>query len=156
VTSSTWGKRNLLQSARAAGLLIDVLYHYRKENKFLLHEFVIMPDHFHVLITVDADMSVEKAAQLIKGGFAFRAGRKLGFHAPVWQKGFSEVRVNDGEAFQKVREYIHENPVKRFLVAEGADYPFSSAHSGFVLDSPPQRLKAHPEDAALGIAKAMP
>jgi putative transposase len=75
VTSSTWNKTRLLQSARAATLLIDVLYHYRQQGKYLLHEFVVMPDHFHVLITVGAEMTVEKAVQLIKGGFAFRAGR---------------------------------------------------------------------------------
>jgi putative transposase len=156
VTSSTWGKCGLLQSARAAGLLIDVLYLYRGQQKYLLHEFVIMPDHFHLLITVGAEMTVEKAVQLIKGGFAFRAGRELGFRAPVWQKGFSEVRVNEREAFFGVREYIHANPVKRFLVAAGTDYPYSSAYSGFELDPPPQRLKARPNGAAFGIAKAMP
>ncbi len=156
VTSSTWGKCGLLQSTRAAGLLIDVLYHYRGQRKYLLHEFVIMPEHFHLLITVGAEMTVEKAVQLIKGGFAFRAGRELGFRAPVWQKGFSEVRVNEREAFMGVREYIHANPVKRFLVAAGTDYPYSSAHSGFELDPPPQRLKALPNGAAFGIAKAMP
>ncbi len=52
MTSSTWGKRSLLQSERAASLLIEVLYEYRKQGKYLLHEFVIMPDHFHILITV--------------------------------------------------------------------------------------------------------
>ena len=53
-------------------------------------------------------------------------------------------------------EYIHANPIKRFLVTAGADYPYSSAHLGFELDPPPQRLKALPEGAAFGIAKAMP
>jgi putative transposase len=119
VTSSTWQKRALLQSTRAARLLIDVFYHYRQEHKYLLHEFVVIPDHFHVLITVDAEMTIEKAAQLIKGGFAFRAGRELGFRAPVWQKGFSEIRVNEREAYLRVREYIHANPAKRFLVTAG-------------------------------------
>src|SRR5712691_12667345 len=85
VTSSTGGKCGLLQSARAAGLLIDVLYHYREQRKYLLHEFVIMPDHFHVLITVGAELTVQKAVQFIKDGFSFRAGRELGFRAPVWQ-----------------------------------------------------------------------
>jgi len=145
VTSSTWGKCGLLQSARSAGLLIDVLYHYREQRKYLLHEFVIMPDHFHVLIAVGSEMTLEKAVQFIKGGFWFRAGRELGFRAPVWQKGFS-----------KIVEYIHANPMKRFLVTAGADYPYSSAHSGFELDPPRQRLKALPEGAAFGIAKAMP
>src|SRR5438876_6420405 len=50
VTSSTWGKCGLLQSARSAGLLIDVLYHYREQKKYLLHEYVIMPDHVHALM----------------------------------------------------------------------------------------------------------
>ena len=36
---------------RAARLLVDVLFHYRRQGKFLLHEFVLMPDHFHVLLT---------------------------------------------------------------------------------------------------------
>jgi putative transposase len=155
VTSSTWEKRGLLQSTRAARLLIDVLYHYRQQKKYLLHEFVIMPDHVHLLITVGAEMTVEKAVQLIKGGFAFRAGRELGFRVPVWQKGFSEIRVSDREAYLGVREYIHANPVKRFLVTEGAHYPYSSANLEFDLDPPP-RLKAYPEGAAFGIAKAMP
>ncbi len=98
VTSSTWGKAGLLQSARAARLLINVLYHYREQGKYRLHEFVIMPDHFHALITVGSGMTVEKAVQLIKGGFEFRAGSELGFRAPVWQKGFSGVRVDEGQA----------------------------------------------------------
>ncbi len=156
VTSSTWGKRALLQTARAAGLLIEVLHHYRKEGKYLLHEFVIMPDHFHVLITVGSEMTIEKAVQLIKGGFAFRAGKELGFHAPVWQKGFSEIRIVDSSAFLNAREYIHANPVKRGLAAADADYEYSSARSRFELDEPPQRLKPGLDRSGGGIAEAMP
>ena len=63
VTSSISGKRRLLQSDRSAGLLAEVLYDYRRQDKFLLHEFVIMPDHFHVLITVEAGISIERAVQ---------------------------------------------------------------------------------------------
>ena len=156
VTSSTWGKRSLLQSDRAARLLIDVLYHYRKEGKYLLHEFVIMPDHFHLLITVGAEMTVERALQFIKGGFAFRAGRELGFHSPVWQKGFSEVRVTSADALPEICRYIQSNPVKRFLAQAPADYPYSSAHPGSELDALPQRLKPLLETSPCGIAKAMP
>jgi putative transposase len=156
VTSSTWGKTGLLQSDRAASLLIEVLYHYREQGKYLIHEFVIMPDHFHLLITVGSEMTVENAVQFIKGGFAFRAGRELGFCAPVWQKGFSEVRVKEREVFLRIKENIHTNPVKRFLATTNYNYPYSSANSQYELDPPPQRLKAHPYNPAFGIAKAMP
>ena len=65
-------------------------------------------------------MTVERAVQFVKGGFALRAGREFGFRAPVWQKGFSEVRIVDAEGFQGVTKYIHDNPVARHLVSEAA------------------------------------
>jgi putative transposase len=74
VTSSTDNKRNLLQSDRSAGLFIKVVYEYRAQGKFRLHEFVVMPDHFHLLLTVGSEICIERAVQFIKGGFAFRAG----------------------------------------------------------------------------------
>jgi putative transposase len=140
VTSSAWGKQNLLQSNRAAELFIQVLYDYRAQNKFRLHEFVVMPNHFHLLLTVESEMTIERAMQFIKGGFSFRAGKELGMRSPVWQKGFSEVRISDAEAFRQVRTYIRNNPVARHLVAEPSDYLYSSAHPGFELDPIPHGI----------------
>jgi putative transposase len=156
VTSSTWGKRSLLQSDRSAQSFIDVLLHYRKQGQYLLHEFVVMPDHFHLLITVGRELTIERAVQLIKGGFAFRAGRELGFRAPVWQKGFSEIRISTIEAFLGSRAYIHANPVKRLLVSKSTDYLYCSVHPRFEPDAPPQWLKPNCERSGVGIAKAMP
>jgi putative transposase len=118
-----------------------VLYDYRAQGKFRLHEFVVMPDHFHTLLTVKCDSTIERAVQFIKGGFAFRAGRELGLRAPVWQKGFSEVRILDAEAFVKTGEYIRNNPVAWHLVAEASEYRYSSAFPGFELDPAPLGLK---------------
>jgi putative transposase len=156
VTSSIVEKRNLLQSNRSAGLFVRVLYEYREQRKFRLHEFVVMPDHFHALLTVGSDLAIERAMQFIKGGFAFRAGRELGFRAPVWQKGFSEIRILEAEAFQRVREYIRNNPVVRHLVSDAADFPYSSAHTGFEVDPAPQGLKPDSSFSFNGMAKAMP
>jgi len=128
VTSSTWGRQRLLQSNRSAGLFIVVLYEYREQNKYQLHEFVVMPDHFHVLLTVGGQTTVERAVQFIKGGFAFRAGKELGMRAPVWQKGFSEVRIHDRESFTSRRNYIRNNPVADSLAQELEQYPYSSAY----------------------------
>ena len=43
VTASTHSKHHLLQSERTALLFVDVLYHYRARDRYLLHEFVLMP-----------------------------------------------------------------------------------------------------------------
>ena len=115
-----------------------------------------MTDHFHLLLTVDSDLTIERAVQFIKGAFAFGAGRALGFRSPVWQKGFSEIRVTDAAAYERIRMYIYNNPVVRGLVLEPAEFPFSSAHAGFEVDAAPQRLKPASQIARDGMAKAMP
>src|SRR5437764_4475669 len=141
VTSSIAGKRNLLQSHRASQLFVDVLYHYRSDRNYLLHDFVVMPDHFHVLITIGHELSIERAVQFIKGGFAFRAGKELGFRAPIWQRGFSEVRVYDLPHLERIREYIAQNPLRMGFASNTAGYPYSSSRIGFELDAVPQGLK---------------
>jgi putative transposase len=93
ITTSTWGRRDLFRNERWANLLMDTIYHYRG-SAYLLHEFVIMPDHLHALITPLT--SLEKAAQFIKGGFSYRAKKELGSNMEIWQKGFSDHRVRDG------------------------------------------------------------
>src|SRR6266702_3985947 len=75
ITASTFQKRRLFQSERMAQLFIEVLLHYRRQGKYLLHEFVLMPDHFHVPIT--PAITLERALQLIKGSFSFRARKEL-------------------------------------------------------------------------------
>jgi len=100
-----------------------------------------MPDHFHVLITIEAEISIERAVQFIKGGFAFRVGREFGFRSPIWQRGFSEVRIYDSDAFARVQEYLAQNPVRGGLVQKPEDFPYSSAYPGFDLDDAPQGLK---------------
>lgn len=116
-------------------------YEYPAQSKFRLHEFVVMPNHFHLLLTIESGMTIERAVRFVKGGFSFRAGKELGMRTPVWQKGFSEVRISDAQAFLQVRMYIHNNPVERHLVANPADYLHSSAHPGFELDPLPEGMR---------------
>ena len=115
-----------------------------------------MTDHFHVLITVEGEMTIERAVQFIKGGFAFRAGKELGFRAPVWQRGFSETRLYDAEHFAKVKEYIAQNPVKRGLAASSAEYPYSSAHGGFEMDEELHGLKPTVTLRLIGTPEVVP
>jgi REP element-mobilizing transposase RayT len=51
VAASTFHKKALLQSERMARLFVKTLVEYRDQRKYELHEYVVMPDHFHVLIT---------------------------------------------------------------------------------------------------------
>jgi putative transposase len=124
VTTGTSMGRRLLQSERNAGLLIDVLRSLVAERKFELHDFVIMPDHIHLLLTVKDGMTVEKAMQLIKGRFSHRLSHEFGHKGEVWQRGFSELQVMSRESLETHREYIGQNPVKAGLVISADEFPF--------------------------------
>jgi len=138
-TACAFQKQQLLQSDRMAQLFLDVLFNYRSQDKYLLHEFVLMPDHFHLLIApLEA---LERALQLIKGGYSFRAKKELGFQGETWDKSFYDRRVRDWAEYCAFRRYIHRNPVERCLVAIPEEYSFSSAKPGLPLDAVPQRLK---------------
>jgi putative transposase len=98
-TTRTSMGRRLLQSERNAMLLIDVLRSYVSARNFELIDFVIMPDHIHLLIKLDGSISIEKARQLIKGRFSYRLKRETGYAEEVWQNGFSEVRVGNRQSW---------------------------------------------------------
>src|SRR5215471_17460521 len=131
ITSRTWGSRTLFSREVWAKLLIDTLYHYRG-TAYLLHEFVVMPDHIHVLLTPKT--SLEKAAQFIKGGFSYRAKKELGSNMEVWQKGFSDHRIRDAGDYAQHVSYVYENPVRKRLCERAEEFQYSSAHPGFELD----------------------
>src|SRR5271157_3307723 len=88
-TTKTSQGRALLQSERNATLMIDVLRSSVAARKFRLHDFVVMPDHVHVLLTVGADMTIEKAMQFIKGGFSYRLKKS----AAIWERSGSAASL---------------------------------------------------------------
>jgi putative transposase len=116
--------KRLLQSERNANLLIDVMRSLVADRHFTLHDFVIMPDHMHLLIEVRDDMTIEKAMQLIKGRFSHRLSHEFGYKGEVWQRGFTEVQVMNRQGLDAHRTYIAENPVKDGLASSTEEYPF--------------------------------
>jgi len=118
-------------------LFIDVLRDYRRKNKFLLHAFVMMPNHIHLLLTPAPAVSLERGIQLVKGNFSFRAKKELGRNGEVWNPGFNPHRVKDAVDYENQVRYIHMNPVKAGLVTSPELYECSSAWPGRKMDPSP-------------------
>ena len=123
-TTRTSQGRPLLQSERNATLMIDVRRSYVATGKFRLHDFVVMPDHLHLLMTVGSGMTIQKAMPFIKGGFSYRLKKECGYWGEVWQRGFSEARVERQRSFRQHREYIAENPVSAGLAGSPEGFPY--------------------------------
>jgi putative transposase len=136
VTAVTAERRSIFQVTATAELLERTILDYRNQGRFLLHAFVIMPDHFHALITPAPDVSLEKAMQFIKGGFSFRLRSKL----DVWMRSFNESQIQSEDKYANCVRYIEENPVRRGLASTPEKYRFTSSVCG-PLDPMPAHLQ---------------
>jgi putative transposase len=121
-TSATWNRRRLFQVETNA-LLLEALQKYRRDGHYRLHAFVVMPDHFHLLLSTET-AAIERVMGLIKGGFSHSFASKI----PVWQRGFTDHRIRDAKDFRIRLEYIHQNPVRARIVEHAEMYPYSSAY----------------------------
>jgi putative transposase len=140
VTTQTRGRIPLFRHERWALLMENVLNHY-DSHRYSMHAFVIMPDHLHLLITPFE--ALEKAVQLFKGGFSYRAKRELLWTEEIWQPGFTEHFVRDEDDWLNHIEYIRQNPVRARLTDNPALYRYmNTSHKEF-----PQGLKpnAYPD-----------
>jgi putative transposase len=154
VTSNTAERKPFFRHERWARLFIETLYGYRPE-RYLIHGFVLMPDHFHLLMTPKA--SLELAVQCLKGGFSFRAKREFKWAGDIWVTGYSDHRIRNEQDFRIHLTYISSNSVKARLVEGAEQYAYSSAGGCFELDAFPRGLK--PGDSlstSIGAAKAAP
>jgi putative transposase len=137
VTARCAQGRNIFQIPEVAQILITAILHYRDSKAYLLHEFVAMPNHLHVLLTPGQTTSLEKAVQLIKGGSSFQISKQRGHKMEVWQQGFHDWTIRDVDDWQAKAQYIRMNPVRARLVEKPEEWPFSSAAAKFALDPPP-------------------
>ncbi|MGB9235827.1 MAG: hypothetical protein WCC04_15565 [Terriglobales bacterium] len=133
VTSETAQPKTVFQSAAAADLFMDVLLGYRHEQKYLLHEFALIPERFHALLTPAPLVPLERVLHFIKAEFSFRL--KASF--PVWQARFTNHRIRDEKDFGLHCEFIWRSPVQAGLARRPEDYLFSSASGRYALDPVP-------------------
>lgn len=104
-----------------------------EEIGFAVVAYCFMPDHLHVLVegtseAADLPQFISRAKQ--STGYRF----KKQFGQQLWQVGYYDRVLRDGEATLAVARYLVENPVRAGLVADPMAYPF--------LDCPACGLKA--------------
>src|SRR5208337_1153313 len=99
ITASAYMHQNLFQQTETADLLLSTIFRYRDANEFSVHEFVIMPNHLHLLISVQDGHSVGRAMQMVKGGFSHTMGKAGSKLKAVWQPSYYEHRVRDAAEY---------------------------------------------------------
>jgi putative transposase len=141
VTTKAWQSASLFQVEALAEIVITKLFEYREKRNYLVHDFVLMPNHLHVILTPTDSVSLEKALQLIKGGSSHEIHRVRDNKMQIWQSGFHESRVKDSLEYAKMADYVRFNPVTAKLAEKPEDWLFGSACGRYQLDPIPQGLK---------------
>jgi putative transposase len=139
ITCSCYHRLPLLRSARRRDLFLQVLEQVRRTFQFVVIGYVVMPEHFHLLVSEPNEKNLSEVMHALKLSFARRVieqeRRKRDTHQGklfsslpqrIWQARFYDFNVcTERKRLEKLR-YLHRNPVKRGLVSSTELWRWSS------------------------------
>ncbi len=150
ITASTYRRARLFDSDRFRRSFVVALDTLRGELEFRMIGYVLMPEHFHLLIWPSEKADPSRIVQSLKQRTARLVLSNLqdNSHAPwcqrmltrvtlpptvhdearyrVWQRRFYDMNVWSPRKRDEKLNYMHNNPVKRGLVREPGDWSWSS------------------------------
>ena len=159
ITTSTYRRAPLFFSERFCRCFVERLEEGRQELKFLLIGWVLMPEHFHLLLLPQPAESVPAIVKGLKQETARRILRTLRENQEhawcrkmltrlrlppsvhdesqyrLWQRRFFPFNIYTEKKRREKLEYMHNNPVKRGLVSAPGDWPWSSWRFYFLQDA---------------------
>ena len=146
----------LLGTPQRRTRFLDLLEQTRQRYGFVVVGYVVMPEHFHLLISEPEKGTPSTVMQVLKQRFSqhvLRAERRSSAQAQLWEQGpqhmwqerFYDFNVwSKSKRLEKLR-YMHDNPVKRGLVLEAGQWVWSS-FGDYALNEPgPVQLNLWPE-----------
>ena len=138
ITSSCYRRTPQLGTPARRDLFLKILEEARRKYGFVVHGYVVMPEHFHLLISEPerGDPSVvmkvvkERYSRKVNGRRRRKSSAQIRLWEspaePVWQKRFYDFNVrSERKRIEKLR-YMHRNPVKRGLVSQPDQWRWSS------------------------------
>jgi len=159
ITTSTYRRAPLFLPERFCRCFVQRIEEVRQEMKFLLIGWVLMPDHFHLLLKpqpaettplILKELKEETAERIIKmlrenpqHPWCRKMLARLRLpptvhdesHYRLWQRRFYPFNVFSEKKRQEKLNYMHNNPVKRGLVTTPGDWPWSSWRFYFLQDA---------------------
>ena len=121
ITFSYYQRLPYLGNVTACHEFEQSLEKIRTRYSFLVHGYVVMPEHVHLLVSEPKEVILAKAIQALKLSVSVQQRRTR-----FWQKRHYDLNVyTDDKRLEKLR-YIHRNPVTRGLVAQPEDWKWSS------------------------------
>ncbi len=114
----------------------DDCYHFRRllrkafrDHGIALHAFVLMDNHFHLLVTPDAIGALSRAMSWVGQSYVQAFNLRHRRCGALWQGRFKSCLVQSERYLLTVMRYIELNPVRAAMVETPRDYRWSSVHT---------------------------
>jgi putative transposase len=104
----------VLRSPELAEIVARSLHHFDGE-RYLLLDFVIMPNHVHLLATFPDERAMLEQCKSWKHFTATQLNRRLHASGRFWQSDAFDHLLRSEEQFEYLRRYIADNPTKAGL-----------------------------------------
>jgi putative transposase len=121
----------------------------QQKYPFRLFGYCLMTNHFHLLLRPGPGQSTSRILQSLTIAHTWRYHRRHHTVGHVWQGRFRSPVIQDDEHLLVVLRYIEANPLRAGMVADPAEYRWSSYQAHGLGHSDPL-LSPIPEFEALG------
>lgn len=145
VTGNVHKRKRIFANHDLVRIFLQVLQSECQARSTKLIAFVIMLDHFHLILN-PRNGDIQDLLKVLKSLSAKRIiaactkGRFLeGSKQQVWQQSFRSLPLWSGWMIWQKINYIHANPVRAGLVDFAADYEWSSFRTFYLKDMDPLR-----------------
>jgi putative transposase len=128
ITQVVQGRKPVLHDPRVYNLWHTIVKKAQELYPFDMLAYVILPDHFHMIIQPTGEHNFSKIMHSFKPNFTKAYKKVAGIQEPLqfWQMRFWDHVIRDDRDMENHLSYIHYNPVKHGLVADPRDWPESS------------------------------
>ncbi len=142
ITAPTFHRKRVFQNERYGEALTEILMRCRQESRLLLHDYVLMPDHMHLLVTGKGNVDVVGAVSELQKAFVDVVRREFGYSGEVWDANLIAHEIHDSKEYVAAARHIHSNPVRVGFCDDEVEYRLSSKSSRWVLDPLPEHLRS--------------
>jgi putative transposase len=146
ITSTVVGWLPVFTTATRCDILVDSLRYCQTIKGLKIYAWTILDNHFHAIVggaaltravadlkrhtarRVLEQLEADRCEWLLERLRQLRHPRKVESEYQFWQEGFHPQAMVTDEIMMQKLEYLHNNPVKRGLVASPEHWRYSSAH----------------------------
>jgi putative transposase len=124
-------------------LLLSLLEEHAKKLKVALHSYVLMSNHFHLVATPDTAEGIPQMMQNVGRSYVRLFNLRHGRTGTLWEGRYKSNVIQAERYLLACMVYVDLNPVRAGLVADPADYPWSS-HRHYVGGKADRLVMPHP------------